>query len=388
MMPEPNRAEPPEAGQQETYMERTSPSSNVVLFTPGPVRIPPLVQQYLANPPCNYHRQEAFRAMFAQTETALKRLIGLREPDAYFATLITSTGTGGNEACLLAMEGLGKGLILHNGFFAARAVDQAVQNGIEHVVLESQQDRAIDPDTVDAALAGDPSIKWVFFVSHETRTGLKNPLVEIGKVCRARGVTVAADIISSAWAYPLDVEEAELDLAVASSAKAIMAAPGLAIIFVKRSSVPVLAAARKRRGYYLDVLAEYEKQQSEMQTRFAQPVVLHAALHAACLHMERVGVDNHMKRIRRQMEHMAAHLAGLGVQPMLDETYRSWIAVNFRLPAGMPYGEFAVRMESEGYYLLYGIPGDDTHFQLSTIGDLADEHVHGIEQAFSRVLAR
>lgn len=369
-------------------MQRTSPSSNVVLFTPGPVRIPPLVQQALGNPPCNYHRQEAFRSMFAQTETELKRLIGLREPDAYFATLITSTGTGGNEACLLAMEGLGKGLILNNGFFAARAVDQARQNGIEHTVLEGPQDHPLDPDAVDAALAADPTLKWVFFVSHETRTGLKNPMVEIGKVCRARGVTVAADIISSAWAYPLDIEAAELDLAVASSAKAIMSAPGLAIIFVRLASVEKLSKAQKRRGYYLDVMAEYEKQRAEMQTRFAQPVALHAALHAACLHMGRIGVDNHMKRIRRQMEELASSLAGLGVAPLLDEAYRSWIAVNFRLPEGMPYGEFAVRMESEGYYLLYGIPGDESHFQLSTIGDLSDEHVRGIERAFTRVLGR
>jgi len=380
--------EPPEIWPQGTSMERISPSSNVVLFTPGPVRIPPLVEEYLGHPPCNYHRQEGFRSMFAQTEASLKHLIGLRNPDAYFATIMTSTGTGGNEACLLALEGLGKGLILHNGFFAARAVDQAVQNGIAHTVLETAHDRSIDPEAVDAALSADPSIKWVFFVSHETRMGLKNPLEELGKVCKAREVFVAADIISSAWAYPLDLEMAGLDIAVASSAKAIMAAPGLAILFVRRAAVPTLARVGKPRGYYLDVVAEYEKQQAEMQTRFAQPVALHAGLHAACLHMEQVGVNHNMKRIRRQMEELAAHLASLGVHPLLDEPFRSWIAVNFRLPEGMPYREFALRMESEGYYLLYGIPGDDTHFQLSTIGDLSDEHVRGIEQAFTRVLTR
>ena len=34
-------------------------------------------------------------------------------------------------------------------------------------------------------------------------------------------------------------------------------------------------------------------------------------------------------------------------------------------------------MLQEGYYLLYGPPGDDGQFQVSTIGDLDDSHVAG-----------
>ena len=37
----------------------------LTLFTPGPVRIPSRVAHALAHPPCNYHRQDAFTAMFA-----------------------------------------------------------------------------------------------------------------------------------------------------------------------------------------------------------------------------------------------------------------------------------------------------------------------------------
>ena len=98
---------------------------DLILFTPGPVRIPPLVAEYLANPPCNYHRQDAFRHMFADTERDLKKLIGIKHPDRYFATILTATGTGANEACLLAMQPLGKGLLATNGFFGDRVVDQA-----------------------------------------------------------------------------------------------------------------------------------------------------------------------------------------------------------------------------------------------------------------------
>jgi 2-aminoethylphosphonate-pyruvate transaminase len=215
-------------------------------------------------------------------------------------------------------------------------------------------------------------------------------MVEIGKVCKARGVMVGADVISSAFAYPIDIEAAELDLAVTSSAKAVMAVAGLGVVFVKRASLPALVAAKKAggpRSYYLDIVAETERQLAEHQPRFAQPVPLYAALHAACRHLLAIGIDNHMARIQRQMDTIVRHLATYGCVPLLPRERLSWIAVNFTLPPGMKYSEFAPRMQAEGYFLLYGVPGNETHFQVSTIGDLADADVTGLLRAFDRVLA-
>ena len=44
-----------------------------------------------------------------------------------------------------------------------------------------------------------------------------------------------------------------------------------------------------------------------------------------------------MARIQRQMKTLIDHLATLGIEPLLDAKFRSNIAVNFRLPVGMPY---------------------------------------------------
>jgi 2-aminoethylphosphonate-pyruvate transaminase len=361
---------------------------DLILFTPGPVRIPPLVAEYLANPPCNYHRQDAFSRMFADTERDLKKLIGIKHPDSYFATILTATGTGANEACLLAMQPLGKGLLATNGFFGDRVVDQAKQNGFDVAVVRGAQDKPLDVNAITAALDADPSIKWVFFVSHETRTGLKNPFEEIGRACKQRGKFVAADGISSAFAYAIDIEASQIDLVTASSAKAIMAAPGLGIVFTKKDSVPTLAAVSKPHGYYLDVIAEYKKQSAELQPRFAQPVVLHAALRAACTFLMEKGIEAHMARIQRQMKSLTDHLATLGIKPLMDERYRSNIAVNFSLPVGLTYSAFSKTMEERGFFCLYGIPGDQSHFQLSTIGHLTDADIEAAKAALSEVFKR
>jgi 2-aminoethylphosphonate-pyruvate transaminase len=363
-------------------MRRAEP----ILFTPGPVRIPPLVAEYTARPPCNYHRQEAFTEMFATTERDLKKLVGIKNSDAYYATISTTTGTGANEACLLAFAPNGKGLVVNNGFFGARVVDQARQNKLDFTELETADDKPIDPEAVGAALDADTSIKWLFFVSHETRTGLRNPFEAIALAGKKRGLLVAADAISSAYAYAIDIEGSGADLVTASSAKAIMGAPGLGITFVNKASVPAIKAGGKPTGYYQDVIAEYEKQIKERQTRFAQPVVLHSALYGACQHLLEVGIENHMARIQRQMKSLTEHLATLDVAPLLDAKYRSNIAVNFRLPVGLPYSDFATRMEQLGFYALYGIPGDQSHFQLSTIGHLTDDDIRACQQALTTVL--
>lgn len=361
---------------------------DLILFTPGPVRIPSNVAAALANPPCNYHRQDAFRDMLGGTERDLKQLIGIRRPDDYFATVMTATGTGANEGCLLALEPFGKGLITNNGWFGSRVVDQAKQNHIDHEVFEGPQDKPLDVDAIAARLDKDPSIKWVFFVSHETRTGLRNDFEAIGRACKDRGLMVAADGISSAYSYAIDIEKSGVDLVTASSAKAIMAAPGLGIVFVKKASIPTFKSVARPRGYYLDVIAECERQAADHQPRFAQPVALHAALSAACEHIKTVGMQEHMARIQRQMATLIDHLAKLDIQPILDAAYRSNIAVNFRLPVGLPYSTFSKQMESRGYFVLYGIPGDQSHFQLSTIGNLTDEDIKGVMTAMSDILRR
>lgn len=363
-----------------------------ILFTPGPVRIPPQVADAMANPPCNYHRQPGFQAMLGEIKQDLAHLLKLAKPEDYTFGLLTATGTGANEGCMQALARLGTGLILQNGFFGARLVDQAVQNGISHHVLAGPVEEAFSVEAVAAFLDSHPDVRWVYFVSHETRMGLVNPLVEIGQLCKRRGLMVGSDIISSCFAYPVDLEAAQLDLAVTSSAKAVMAAPGLGIVIARRDALAKLKAAKAtgaangHSSYYLDIIAECERQGVDNQTRFAQPVALFAALHAACTLLRKIGIDAHMARIQRQMDRIADHLAQMGLRPLLPRERLSWIAVNFGLPAGITYSELTAKLQAEGYFVLYGVPGDQSHFQVSTIGDLSDEDVEGLCRALDKVL--
>jgi aspartate aminotransferase-like enzyme len=149
----------------------------------------------------------------------------------------------------------------------------------------------------------------------------------------------------------------------------------------------VLKAAQKAEGYYFDLLGEYEKQKKEQAPRFGQPVQLHAAVRAACMHLRSVGIENHLARIRGQMEDITDHLDALGVGALLEPKYRSWVAVNFILPPGIEYPEFSQLMAREGYYILYGVIEDPSQFQVCTMGDLSTADVEGLKRAFTKVLS-
>jgi alanine-glyoxylate transaminase/serine-glyoxylate transaminase/serine-pyruvate transaminase len=364
-----------------------SPRANLVLFTPGPVKIPAIVNEYLVDPPCNYHRQDGFKQMFEENQRDLKALIGIRRPGDWFVTHLLASGTGSNEACMRALSALGKGVIIRNGFFGQRLVDQIAKNGIDHIVFDGPHDRPLDVAALDTFLGQHPELKWAYFVTHETRATLKNPMVEIGRTCKRHGLMVGADCVSSAFAYAIDLENAEVDLAVATTSKSLMAVPGIGLVFGRQSALAAIKATGKAQGYYFDLVGEYEKQKKEQAPRFGQPVQLHAAIRAACMHLKSVGIENHLERIRTQMEEITEHLEALGCTALLEPKYRGWVAVNFILPPGLLYPEFSQLMAREGYYILYGVIEDPSQFQVCTMGDLTHDDVEGLKRALTKVLS-
>ena len=359
---------------------------NLTLVTPGPVKIPAIIHEYLVNPPCNYHRQDGFGVMFDENQRDLKVLLGVADPAAFFVTTLLASGTGTNEAAMRALSVLGKGLIIRNGFFGQRLVDQCARIGVDHVVYDAPHDRPLDVRGLEDFLRRTPGLAWAYFVSHETRATLMNPIVEIGRSLKAHGLVVGADCVSSAFAYDLHIESARLDLVVATTSKAIMAVPGLGLVLCRHTLMTALKAAGKADAYYLDLVAEYDKQKKERAPRFGQPVELHAALRAACVHLLGVGIENHHKRIRSQMVDLVVHLEALGVTALLEPTYRSNVVVNFLLPIGLEYPEFQALMAREGFYILYGLIEDPSMFQLCTMGDLTDLDIAGLKNAFNKIL--
>ena len=117
-------------------------------------------------------------------------------------------------------------LVLANGAYGERMLAIAARHGLNAVALRWPEDRSVDPEAVDRALAADPAITHVALVHCETTTGLLNPLAEVAQVVARHGKPLLLDAMASFGALPLDLAATPVAAVLASSNKCLEGTPG------------------------------------------------------------------------------------------------------------------------------------------------------------------
>ncbi|MCC6458386.1 MAG: aminotransferase class V-fold PLP-dependent enzyme [Caldilineaceae bacterium] len=213
-----------------------------VNYLPGPVNIPPAVMAAMGQPMIS-HRSGKFLEDVASLQARLCAMVGARHAEFLFGS-----GTLANEAVAGQLSLLeGRGLVLINGEFGQRLADMAQRWRLRFESYAVAWGDTFDLTEVDACLAADPSIGWVWAVHSETSTGVINDLPGLAALCRSRGVKLCADCISSLGV--VDLALGDLYLASATSGKALGAVAGLALVFHNTT----LAPAPERLPSYLDL---------------------------------------------------------------------------------------------------------------------------------------
>ena len=215
----------------ETFRARFANVAEPLNFLPGPVPIAPSVQRAFAKPAC-YHRGPAFRQMFEATRARLMALAG-----APHVQILLGSGTLANEAVAGQLSLLeGPGLVLSNGEFGQRLVEQAQRWGLRHQVFQQPWGEALDLAALASRLAETPRTRWVWAVHGETSTGVLNPLEALKALCLAHGADLALDCVSTLGGVAVSL--VGVRFASATSGKALAAYPGLAIVFHDRPLEP------------------------------------------------------------------------------------------------------------------------------------------------------
>ena len=73
-------------------------------------------------------------------------------------------------------------------------------------------------------------------------TGFRNNLVEVGKICKERGIFFVVDGIQSLGALPFDVQAANVDFLAAGSQKWLIGPIGSGFLYVRHELLDVLVA--------------------------------------------------------------------------------------------------------------------------------------------------
>ncbi|MEI6139041.1 MAG: aminotransferase class V-fold PLP-dependent enzyme [Mariniphaga sp.] len=191
---------------------------------PGPVTVRDSVLEEFGKPSVS-HRCDDFFQNYKKISKSLSQIVNAKE-----VQIFTGSATLANEVMLAHLKALDeKGLILNNGEFGDRIVNQAKCQKIRFTEYKVALGEEFDIFHFEQILSGEPEVKWVFAVHCETSSGVLNDVEKITHICNTLNIRVLYDCVSTFGIIPLNLEN--VYMASASSGKAIGSYSGLSLVF-------------------------------------------------------------------------------------------------------------------------------------------------------------
>ena len=214
----------------EDFLDTAPAMNESASFLPGPVPLAPNVRAAFERAPA-YHRDVRFREEFSRTRARLSALVG-----APNVQILLGSGTLANDAVAGQISLLdAPGVVVSNGEFGERLIDQARRMRLDHVAVEFGWGEAFDDARV-ARAAGAARAEWLWAVVGETSTGMLNRVDALKAIARECGLALCLDCVSAVGAVPLDLSD--VFLASGASGKALASFPGLSFVFHAEDVVP------------------------------------------------------------------------------------------------------------------------------------------------------
>lgn len=346
--------------------------SRTLLLTPGPLTTSDATRAALDRDWGS--RDKAFVAMSERVRRRLAALV--HGGDTHAAVPLQGAGTFAVEAAIATLVPRdGTLLVLVNGAYGRRAAEMARRMGRAVITLDTPEDRAIDPDALDRALADDPAITDVLLVHLETTSGLLNPLGAVAAVVQARGRRLLVDAMSSFGAVRIDLRDVPCAAVMASANKCLEGVPGLAFVIAETGHLA--AVAGNSFSTSLDLHAQWRGFEATGQWRFTPPTQVLAALDAALDQLDAEGgVAARGVRYRHHCEMLVSGLGRLGFRTYLPPELQGPVIVTVRDPgeAWFRFEEMYDALHAQGIVLYPGKLTAEPSFRIGCIGaiDSAD----------------
>ena len=338
-----------------------------ILLNPGPATTTDSVKQALVVPDI-CPREREFGDVVAQVRSDLLKVAGV-DVATHTAVLLSGPGTAAMEAAIGSLVPPdGRVLIIENGAYGERAGQIASALGVPATVWRLPWTDQPTPADLEARLHAE-RFTHVFWVHHETTTGMLNPFRAFGAVCRARGVTSIVDMMSSFAGVPMTLRDEPVDFILSSANKCLQGMAGISFVIGPRAAVT--ASGAWARGYSLS-LPRTEKALAGGQFPFTPPVQVLYALAQAIEETLQETVPVRAGRYQQCHERMLSGLTRLGFEPLLPPAVRSGLLTAFKLPSwpGFTFDGLHDYLYERRITLYPGkIPGTDT-FRVATIGAL------------------
>jgi 2-aminoethylphosphonate-pyruvate transaminase len=356
------------------------------LFNPGPVVTSAGVKAALVHYDI-CHRDDDYSGVVRRLQQKLRPVFGASEEHEML--LLTGSGTAAMEMALSSVVPEGKKVLtVSNGAFGERLGEIARLHRFPHVSLSCPWGTLPDPSALEAMLIADPDIAVVAMIHHETSIGIVNPVGAVGRICRARSVTLVVDAVSSLGAEDVDVVRDNIDVCFSSANKCLHSVSGVSFVCVAPGVWPRIADIPPR-VYYLD-LKRYRRYLTEVaQTPFTPAVSSFFALEKALDELfEQGGVQGRRETYRRRNLLIRRVLTDLGFQSFTNTGRESHTIMTARVPAFVQIDALYARMKDRGY-IIYRCKGElgAHHIQIANMGELPDATIDAFLGAMAEEVA-
>ncbi len=359
----------------------------MILLNPGPVNLSARVRNALTNPDL-CHREPEFAALQENIRTRLLQVYDLA-PAAWAAVLFTGSGTAAVEAMISSLvPESGRLLILENGVYGERMSTMARVHGLNHVSLQYPWQAPLDVRRIEACIetcgAKNRRITHVAVVHHETTTGRLNRLDKIGALCKARGIALLVDAVSSFGAEHLDFDAFGITACAATANKCLHGAPGASFVIVDRAALPSLT----RRSLYLD-LSTHCREQDAASTPFTPAIPAFYALREALAEFdEQGGWRKRHERYATLLGRVREGFMALDIESLLPQEETSIVLNAFNLPRGIDYATLHDDLKQRGFVIYAGQAAlAKTLFRISAMGEVTGRDIERLLDAVKQVTA-
>ncbi len=355
---------------------RSSPSRSfhpsAVNFLPGPVAVRREVRRAFEQAP-ESHRADVFIKDFTATKQLLCELVHAEKVELFLGSGTLANDIIGGQ---LTLE-RGPGIVLSNGEFGNRLIDQARRLRLNFQAIEFPWGQPFDLAAVRNALARQHAPVWLWCAHCETSTGVLNDLSQLKALCGEFKVKLCLDCVSSIGTISVDLTA--VFLASCSSGKGLRSYPGLSMVFYHHDVRP----QPERLPRYLD-LGFYAEQQGVPFTFSSN--LLHA-LHAAVKHVD---WERRFADVVELSAFLRSQLVELGFELVGASTLTSPAVVTIALPPELDSSKIGNLIQEAGYLISCNSEylRRKNWIQICLMGECTRDKIVSLLNAMNRVCLR
>lgn len=326
-----------------------------------------------------FHRSKEFEDITKELNANLKKVFKTTQE----VMVLTGSGTAAMEATIQNCFSPGDEVIVAVvGVFSRRMADMADVYGLNTIRIEKPNGEVVTVEDVMSKMTD--KTKGVFIVHNESATGVTHDIKAFGEALKDTNALLCVDTVSGIGAIDIAFDEWNIDVAFASSQKALMGAPGTAVICLSEKAWKFTESSTFPKFYFdLKLARDFGIKGQHPWTPAIYSII---GLNESVKMIVEEGIDNVIARNEKLSEMVVEGLGKLGIKLYAKDAAYASKSVNTFAYDKSP--QFVAKLEEEYGIQIYNGQADlyDTTFRVGTMGYVAETDVAAFLYAAEQVV--